>query len=174
MRSRGTRDPTDFARFGRDARPCASALAGLCNCLSETKLHSDSLYSIHLVGWRSLRPASEYGANIRSLGRGRSIPKLTSSSQPPSWNLAFERRPTCRPHNPTINTGRTPRSPARCNSLVDRLQPCIAAARALPNAEHEISVAPSIWRAKSYVTVLAAMTLSIASTILSAASVQPM
>ena len=27
VRSRGTRDPTDLARFGRDARPCAAALA---------------------------------------------------------------------------------------------------------------------------------------------------
>ena len=31
LRSRGTHDPTDFARFGRDARPCASALAGFAS-----------------------------------------------------------------------------------------------------------------------------------------------
>ena len=50
----------------------------------------------------------------------------------------------------------------------------IAAASAAPNSEHFTSFAPSICRAKSYVTVFAAITLSIAATIRSAASVQPM
>jgi len=86
------------------------------------------------------------------------------------FSPALEGRPLCRPCF-WIRLGRDGARPSK--GIASHTPPYMCSITLSPNAEHLISVAPSINRAKSYVTRLLAIAPFNPLTIKSAASVQP-